>query len=129
MITTSFGAGTNPFQQQRNAMIRSRYNEIYAHEQKHKSAAGKYGGNIVIERNGEGIPTGGHVNIQMPILDKQNPNKTIDHADIVIKSAMAPKDPSDQDYKVAAEAKSIKAQAKSQLAKNGNVGTRLNYYA
>jgi hypothetical protein len=60
----------------------------------------------------------------MPVLDKNNPDKTIKHADIVIKSAMAPHDPSGQDYKVAAEARSIKAEA--QRCKNNSSGQKLN---
>ena len=130
MITTSFGMSNVQYQQQRQAEIRQRYNDIYAHERKHKNAAGKYGGSIVIEKDANGVPTGGHVNVQMPVLDKQNPQNTIKHADIIIKSAMAPDDPSKQDYKVAAEARGIKAQAKAQqFQNNSQVGSRLNFYA
>lgn len=102
----------------KSQLIRQNYNEIYKHELAHKQAGGSLAGPIVIEKNAEGIPVGGHVSIKMPTLDKENPKKTIEQADIVIKSAMAPSEPSAQDYKVAAQAKSIKAQAK-----------RLDYYA
>ena len=130
MINTSFGMTNSIYQQQRQAMIKSRYDEVYAHEKKHKDAAGEFGGSIVIEKDANGIPTGGHVNILMPTLDKENPEETIKHADIVIKSAMAPDDPSNQDYKVAAEARATKAQAQAQEAKNSNEpGSRLNLYA
>lgn len=98
--------------------IREQYNEIYSHELAHKNAAGSLAGPIVIEKDSNGIPVGGHVSIKMPVLDKNNPEQTIQQADIVIKAAMAPSDPSSQDYKVAAQAESIKAQAK-----------RLDYYA
>ena len=114
-------------QQQRNAMIQQRHNEIYAHELKHKNAAGSFGGSIVIEKDANGIPVGGHVDIFMPSLDKKNPDKTIKHADTVIKSAMAPHDPSDQDYKVAAQARSVKAEAESY--KNKQSGQKLNIMA
>ena len=129
MITTSFGASSNGYSQIKKAVIKNRYDEVYAHEQKHKQAAGKYGGPIVIETDGQGIPTGGHVNVQMPVLDKKDPNKTIEHANTIMESAMAPKDPSPQDYEVAAKARATKAEAKSQLAKNATAGTRLNCYA
>ena len=110
-MTVSFGINTSNYNQQRQSMIKQRHNEIYAHELAHKNAAGSLGGSIVIEKDANGIPVGGHVNIQMPILNKKNPDKTIKHAETVIKAAMAPGDPSNQDYKVAAEAKSIKAEA------------------
>lgn len=104
--------------------INQRYNEIYAHELAHKNAAGSFAGAIVIDKNANGVPVGGHVNIQMPKLNPQNPKETIEHADIVIKSAMAPAEPSGQDYKVAAQAKSIKAQTQ-----NLQTNKRLDYYA
>ena len=104
--------------------IRQRYNEIYAHELAHKNAGGSYAGSIVIEKDSSGIPVGGHVSIAMPVLDPDNPEKTIKHADTVIKSALAPSDPSEQDYKVASQARTIKAHAEN--IKNQH---RLDYYA
>ncbi len=109
--------------QQKQDLINRNYNEIYAHEQAHKSAGGALAGNIVIEKNADGIPVGGHVPIKMPALDPNNPQKTIDEANIVIRSAMAPGDPSPQDYKVAAQARAIKAQAQSMLT---TAGRKLN---
>ena len=109
--------------QQKQDLINRNYNEIYAHEQAHKSAGGALAGNIVIEKNADGIPVGGHVPIKMPALDPNNPQKTIDEANIVIRSAMAPGDPSPQDYKVAAKARAIKAQAQSMLT---TAGRKLN---
>jgi len=92
-------------------VITRNYNHIYAHELAHQKAGGRYAGDIVIERNNEGIPVGGHVNIQMPVFNKQNPQKTINHADTVIKAALAPGDPSEQDYRVAAKAREVKSRA------------------
>lgn len=109
------------FQQQ---VMRQRYNEIHAHELAHKNAAGSLGGPIVIEKDSNGMPVGGHVSIQMPTLNKANPEETIEHADIVIKSALAPSDPSGQDYKVAAKARAIKNQALQFQKQN-----KLDYYA
>ncbi len=102
---------SNPFQQQEQALIKQRYNEIYTHEQAHKRAAGAFGGAIVIENDNNGVPVSGHVDIKMPVLNTENPDETIEHADTVIKAAMAPNDPSEQDYNVAAEAKNIKSDA------------------
>lgn len=120
----NFGSAYSNFLKQENNnqkqdLINRNYNEIYAHEQAHKSAGGALAGAIVIERNGDGIPVGGHVAIKMPSLDPNNPQKTIDDANIVIRSAMAPGDPSAQDYRVAAQARAIKAQAQSMLSTRG----------
>jgi hypothetical protein len=108
-------------------LIRKNYNEIYAHEMAHKSAGGAFAGAISIERNSEGIPVSGHVPIQMPTLDKNNPQKTIDHANVVIRAAMAPNDPSAQDYKVANQARQIKSKAED--IKSKGVGNKLNVIA
>jgi len=111
----------------RQDLIRERYNHIYQHELAHKMAGGQYAGAIHIEKDANGIPVSGHVSIQMPTLDKNNPNKTIQHADTVIKAAMAPSDPSGQDYKVAASARAIKMQALA--VKNNQQGKKLDRQA
>lgn len=105
----------------KQSLINKNYNEIYAHELAHKTAGGHLAGAIVIERNSEGIPVGGHVAIKMPALNPANPKQTINDADTVIRSAMAPSDPSGQDYKVAAQARAIKAQAENLQTKRLNV--------
>ena len=117
----------NLIQEAKEALINKNYSEIYAHEAAHKSAGGSLAGSIVIEKNVDGIPVGGHVDIKMPSLNPKNPQKTIDDANTVIKSAMAPSDPSTQDYKVASKAQSLKMQARA--IKNKNVGNKLDYSA
>lgn len=104
--------------------IRQRYNEIYAHELAHKNAGGSLAGSIVVEKDANGLPMGGHVAIKMPTLNPQNPEETINQAKTVIKAALAPSDPSVQDYKVASKARAIKAKAES-LQTN----KRIDYYA
>ena len=106
-----------------------RYNEVYRHELAHKTAAGSLGGNIVIEQDANGWARGGHVNITIPGLDTENPEKTKEQAEIVIKSAMAPSDPSGQDYKVASEGRALLAAAEEQIDKNKTVGSRLDICA
>lgn len=69
----------------------------------------------------------GHVDIKMPSLDKNNPDKTINDANTVIRSAMAPSNPSGQDYKVAHQAQSIKMRA--QALKSIGVGNNIDYNA
>ena len=125
---------TNPIEQQKeqqkaqkDALIKKNYSEIYAHELAHKSAGGALAGSIVVERNADGIPFAGHVDIKMPSLNPNDPQKTINDTNTVIRSAMAPSDPSDQDYRVAAQAQSIKMQAQAIKAKN--VGNKIDYNA
>ena len=125
---------TNPIDKQKeqqkarkDALIKKNYDEIYAHELAHTSAAGSLAGSIVIEKNADGIPVGGHVDIKMPSLDKNNPQKTINDANTVIRAAMAPVDPSAQDFKVKAQAENIKMRA--QAVKNKDVGKKLDYSA
>lgn len=121
---------SNPFEkqkEQKDALIKKNYDEIYAHELAHKNAGGALAGSIVIERNAQGVPFAGHVDIKMPALDKNNPEKTINDAKTVIRSAMAPADPSSQDYRVANQAEQIKM--KAEAIKNENTGNRLDYKA
>ena len=108
-------------------LIRKNYNEIYAHELAHKNAGGIYAGAISIERNSEGITVSGHVPIKMPTLNKNNPQQTIDHANTVINAALAPSDPSAQDYRVANQASQIKMQAMAFKAQHQ--GNKLDYRA
>lgn len=110
---------------QQQGLIKQRLSEIYTHERAHKVAGGSLAGAIVIDWK-NGIPVGGHVSIKMPSLNPKNPKKTIEEANTVINSAMAPADPSSQDYKVAGQAKGIKAQAERMEAKQKR---GLDYYA
>lgn len=108
-------------------LINKNYNHIYNHEMAHKMAGGQFAGAISIERNAEGIPISGHVPIKMPTLNRKNPQETIDHANTVIKAALAPSDPSSQDYNVANQASHIKMQALA--LKNNKQGNRLDFQA
>ena len=123
-IFLNLNSFTNQREAQKRALIERNYNHIYNHELAHKMAGGSLAGDIVIERNSEGIPVAGHVSIKMPVLNRNNPQQTINDADTVIRSAMAPSDPSDQDYRVASQARSIKAQAQQALNKK-----KLDFYA
>ena len=127
-MINSLSMFNNLYSQKKQEFVKQRYDEIYAHELAHKTAAGAYGGPIVIEKDSNGIPVGGHVSIQMPTLDRKNPDKTIQHADTVIRSAMAPSDPSSQDYKVAAQAQAIRSQALA-VKTDSRIGKKLDYQA
>lgn len=112
----------------RQSLINKNYREIYNHESAHKAAAGSFGGAIVIERNSDGIPVGGHVDIKMPALDPKNLDKTINDANVVFKAAMAPSDPSGQDYKVASQAMNIRSRAIA-MKNDSQTGQKLNLMA
>lgn len=116
-------------QQQFNTFKKERYNEIYRHELAHKRAGGAMAGAIVIEKDENGVPYAGHVAIKMPALSKENPSKTINQAQTVIKSAMAPANPSEQDYKVAAEARQILEQAQILKKDSSKSGSKLDIQA
>jgi len=60
----------------------------------------------------------------MPKLNRKNPEETIKQANIVMKAALAPNNPSAQDLKVASEANAIKSQAESIQNRK-----KLDYYA
>lgn len=107
-----------------SAYKQQQYNKVYAHELAHKNAAGAFGGPIVIEKDANGVAIAGHVSIKMPVLNRSNPKETINHANTVIKAALAPSDPSGQDLKVASQARAILAEAK-----NLQQGSKLNYFA
>ena len=114
-------------QKQKQDLIKRNYDEIYSHELAHKTAGGSLAGSIVIERNSDGIPVAGHVPIKMPALDKNNPEKTINDANTVMRAAMAPINPSSQDYNVANQAQALKLQA--QAVKAENTGKKLDIKA
>lgn len=108
-------------EQEFNSFKQERYNDIYAHEQAHKSAGGALAGGIHIDTDSDGIAFAGHVPIKMPGLDEANPEKTKLEANQVKSAAMAPSDPSSQDYIVAAEAQAIYAKADLAI-KNKKIG-------
>lgn len=112
------------------------YNDVYRHESAHLAAAGKYAASgIHIDFDGNGFATGGHVNVSMPRLDKNNLDETINHARTVIKSAEAPAsfdELSSADRAVAAQSRAVLAQAlsmKGSNKQNNQKGTGLNYMA
>ncbi len=125
-------SGLNFFgQSQFNDLKKRQYNKIYAHEAQHKTKGGSLAGPIVVEKDANGVAVAGHVDIKMPVLDRINPENTIKDAKTVISSALAPSDPSNQDLKVAAQAKAILSEAQDIKSKNETQtnGVKLNYYA
>lgn len=79
-------------------------NHILNHEKAHQAAAGSLGGGIVIEKNSDGIAFAGHVPIQIPGVSEANAPEAKKQNEQVKSAALAPSDPSGQDYLVAAQA-------------------------
>lgn len=99
-----------------NQIREKSYKDVYRHEAAHLNAAGKYAASgIIIDYDKNGIATGGHVNIKMPTLNKNNIDETITHAETVYKAATAPSsfdELSTADKTVAAKSQNILQQAK-----------------
>jgi hypothetical protein len=95
------------------------HTEVHLHEKAHISAAGglaRGGANYVYTTGPDGkqYAVGGEVHIDMSVGN--TPAQTIKKMQQVIRAALAPTDPSDQDYAVAASARRIMADAKLQKA-------------
>ena len=84
----------------------------------HNRAAGRMAeGSPVVNEDGSG-----EQKVKMPTLNPNNLDGTIEDAQLVQAGAMAPDDPSGQDYAVAGQAKAIMSQAmamKSQQQQGG----------
>lgn len=92
--------------------------EVRAHEQAHKSVAGPYAGPIqydtVTGPDGREYAVGGEVQIDTSPVPG-NPQATIQKLETVIRAALAPADPSPQDFAVARAAQQALAQARREL--------------
>jgi hypothetical protein len=92
------------------------YKDIMAHEMAHQSAAGAYGGGIVIDYDGNGVAIGGHVPISFPGLDAQAPETSLQAYKTIYNAALAPDDPSGQDKSLAGKATGLMGQAQDMVA-------------
>lgn len=123
------GTGENPAspqanlsaeQQEQVAQLEKRDAEVRAHEQAHKAAAGAYGGAVSFQYetgpDGKRYAVGGEVQIDVSPI-KGNPRATISKMQQVRRAAMAPAQPSSQDYRVASQASRLEAEARAELQK------------
>ena len=99
--------------------LKQRDQEVRTHEQAHLAAAGPYsrGGIHYDMQTGpdhNNYAVGGHVNID--VSEESTPEKTIAKMKVVQRSALAPAEPSPQDYKVANKAAATEAKARQELA-------------
>lgn len=98
--------------------LAARDREVRAHEQAHVAVGGRYAGapKYQFERGPDGVQyaVGGEVPISTG--KEATPQETLLKAQIVRRAALAPAEPSAQDYKVAAQATRLEAQARQELA-------------
>ena len=99
--------------------LQSRDSEVRAHEAAHQAAGGGMTGAATYTYqqgpDGKMYAIGGEVSISMST--GSTPQETIANARKIVASAMAPGNPSPQDYSVAASARVMEMKAQQQLAK------------
>lgn len=122
--TTSSANGLTDAEQEQVDELKSRDREVKTHEQAHMAAGGSYvkGGasyDYQTGPDGRQYAVGGSVNIDTsPVPD--DPEATIAKAQVVIKAALAPAEPSGQDQKVASQARQMMSDARKELSSVNN---------
>ncbi len=98
--------------------LRQRDREVKAHELAHKAAGGRYvtGGSFSYQTgpDGQRYAIGGEVTIDNS--QGSTPQETLRKAEMIRRAALAPANPSPQDYRVASQASLLAAQARSEIA-------------
>ncbi len=93
--------------------------EVRQHEMAHQAAGGGHTGAVsyTFERGPDGrmYAVGGEVSIDTSAAGG-DPQATLEKAEAIIRAAMAPAEPSAQDYRVAASARAMAAEARAELA-------------
>lgn len=106
--------------------LKQRDSEVKAHEQAHMNAAGSLASPPKYKTktgpDGKQYAVSGSVNIDTS--EGRTPEETIAKAKIIKKAALAPKNPSAQDYKVAQKASQMEASAMAELAQKKQEGMR-----
>lgn len=107
--------------------LKARDREVKTHEQAHIAAGGSYvkGGatyDYQTGPDGKQYAVGGSVNIDTSPVDG-DPEATIAKAQVVIKAALAPAEPSGQDQKVASAARQMMSEARKELTSQNNADT------
>ncbi len=94
--------------------------EVRQHEQAHAAVGGQYTGapSYELKRGPDGrmYAVNGEVSVDTSAI-ANDPEATIEKMQIVIAAALAPAEPSTQDYKVAATARALLAEAQAELAR------------
>lgn len=98
--------------------LKNRDREVRAHEQAHASVGGPYAGapsyQYITGPDGQRYAHSGHVNINSRKIEG-NPEATLQKALQIKRAALAPTQPSQQDYRVAAGAQQLAIEARTEL--------------
>lgn len=106
-------------EQQEVAQLRARDQEVRAHERAHLLAAGPYANGppsfqLVRGPDGRFYAIGGSVSIDTsPVPD--DPEATVEKAETIKRAALAPMQPSSQDFQVAAQAEAMRLKAQAEV--------------
>lgn len=107
-----------PEEEQQLSELQLRDREVKAHELAHKSAGGRYvtGGSFTYQTGPDGgrYAIGGEVSIDSS--SGSTPRETLHKAELIRRAALAPADPSPQDYRVAAAANQMASQARAEIS-------------
>ncbi|MBV0933437.1 putative metalloprotease CJM1_0395 family protein [Marinobacterium weihaiense] len=94
--------------------------EVRQHEMAHQAAGGGHTGAVSYDYqrgpDGRMYAVGGEVSIDTSAVSG-NPRATLEKAEAIIRAAMAPAEPSSQDYRVAASARAMAADARAELTR------------
>lgn len=97
--------------------LKQRDREVRAHEQAHANVGGSYAGapryQFTRGPDGKSYATSGEV--QIDISPEREPEATVRKMDVVIAAALAPAEPSSQDYAVARQAQAQRTQAQAEV--------------
>lgn len=106
-----------PEQEKEVQELQQRDQEVRNHEQAHKTVGGPYAGAIsyqtVTGPDGREYAVGGEVQIDVSPVPN-NPEATVRKMDVVVRAALAPAEPSSQDFAVARAAQGIRLQAQQE---------------
>lgn len=107
-----------PEEQRQINDLQQRDREVKAHELAHKAVGGRYvtGGSFTFQTGPDGrrYAIGGEVTIDSSL--GSTPQETLRKAELIRRAALAPADPSPQDYRVASQANLVAAQARGEIA-------------
>ena len=107
-----------PEEQRQISELQQRDREVKAHEQAHKSAGGSHvtGGSFTYQTGPDGrrYAIGGEVTLDSS--PGSTPQETLRKADLIRRAALAPANPSPQDYRVASQANLMAAEARGEIA-------------
>ena len=114
----------DPDEQREVERLKRRDREVRAHEQAHLSAAGglaRGGPSFTYEvgPDGKRYAVGGEV--ELDTSRGRTPEETLDKADRIRSAALAPAQPSSQDFRVASQASATAAEARVEIARNRSV--------